>query len=243
MNKTINYEFTIIVPVFNEEDNVPRLGKRLGDYIAKCPKRACVLFVDDGSGDSSLQRIKDVCAGNPDFLYISFEKNAGLSAALKAGIDSTFSPYLGYIDADLQTAPEDFDLLLAAVKDADMAIGIRTDRKDSGFKRLQSRIANGFRRMMTGDDAKDTGCPLKVIRTDVAKKIPFFKGMHRFLPALGMLQQGGGRICAGTRQTLSPHGWCVQISPLEPFVGAVLRLFRIPLDEKTLYPLYRLFIF
>lgn len=194
MNKTINYEFTIIVPVFNEEDNIPRLGKRLGDYIAKCPKRACVLFVDDGSGDSSLQRIKDVCAGNPDFLYISFEKNAGLSAALKAGIDCTFSPYLGYIDADLQTAPEDFDLLLAAVRDADMAIGIRTDRKDSGFKRLQSRIANGFRRMMTGDDAKDTGCPLKVIRTDVAKKIPFFKGMHRFLPALVMLQQGAGYV-------------------------------------------------
>lgn len=72
-----------------------------------------------------------------------------------------------------------------------MVIGIRSDRKDSYSKRMQSRIANSFRRIMTGDGAVDTGCPLKVLRTDAAREIPLFKGMHRFLPALILLQEGG----------------------------------------------------
>ena len=70
-------------------------------------------------------------------------------------------------------------------------MGIRANRKDSGFKRLQSKIANSFRRMMTHDGATDTGCPLKILHTDYAKRIPFFTGMHRFLPALILLQDGG----------------------------------------------------
>ena len=94
------------------------------------------------------------------------------------------------MDADLQTTPEDFNLLLADIKDHELVMGIRANRKDSGFKKVQSKIANGFRRMMTNDNVQDTGCPLKVLHTDCAKKIPFFTGMHRFMPALVMLQDG-----------------------------------------------------
>ena len=97
---------------------------------------------------------------------------------------------MGYIDADLQTSPEDFNLLLAEAPDHELVTGIRVGRKDTRWKRIQSRIANRFRRMMTGDTAQDTGCPLKVLHTDVARRIPFFRGMHRFLPALVMLQEG-----------------------------------------------------
>lgn len=114
-----------------------------------------------------------------------------MSAALKAGIDHTFSEYVGYIDADLQTAPEDFKLLLADASYYAMVMGIRTGRKDGFVKRASSKFANGFRRMMTHDNAIDTGCPLKVIKTEYAKRIPLFTGMHRFLPALIMLQDGG----------------------------------------------------
>ena len=191
MNSTNSYRFTIIVPVYNEEDNISALEKRLAAFLPECLEHACVLFVDDGSTDSSLARIREVCARNAGFYYISFEKNAGLSAALKAGIDYTCSEYLGYIDADLQTAPEDFNLLLKHIDGHSMAMGIRAERKDSPFKRLQSKIANGFRRMMTHDGATDTGCPLKVLRTDAARRLPLFKGMHRFLPALILLQDGG----------------------------------------------------
>ena len=191
MNKTAEYKFTIIVPIYNEEDNISNLEKTLGGYLPTCTEKACVLFVNDGSKDKSLEGIREICKNNPDFLYISFEKNAGLSAAIKAGIDYTESEYVGYMDADLQTTPEDFNLLLKDIKDYSMVIGIRANRKDSFFKNLQSKIANGFRRMMTGDGAADTGCPLKVLHTDVAKRIPLFKGMHRFLPALVLLQDGG----------------------------------------------------
>jgi len=191
MNATSAYKFTIIVPVYNEEDNMDALEKRLSAYIKQCSCKACVLFVNDGSKDATGQLLPEICSRNEGFYYISFEKNAGLSAALKAGIDYCCSDYLGYMDADLQTAPEDFDLLLKDIEDYSMVIGIRTKRNDSVFKRLQSKIANGWRRMMTGDGAIDTGCPLKVLHTDVAKRLPLFKGMHRFLPALVLLQDGG----------------------------------------------------
>lgn len=192
MNKTKDYDFTIVVPVYNEEDNLQRVEDRLGHYLTICPLKACVLLVNDGSKDSSLQKIKDICARNSDFFYISSTANHGLSTAMKAGIDTTESQYMGYIDSDLQTNPDDFNLLLEHIADHDLVTGIRAKRKDSGFKKLQSKIANGFRRSMTGDTATDTGCPLKVMRTAMAKRIPFFNGMHRFLPALFNLE--GGRF-------------------------------------------------
>lgn len=190
-NSTSGYSFTIIVPVYNEKENMPRLEKALAGFLPSSMLKACVLFVNDGSSDGSLEEIRRMCSRNKDFFYISFAKNAGLSAALKAGIDYTESEYLGYIDADLQTTPEDFNLLLAEIGNCTMVTGIRTDRKDSISKRIQSKIANSFRRMMTGDGATDTGCPLKVLRTDAAKSLPLFKGLHRFLPALVLLQDGG----------------------------------------------------
>lgn len=188
MNKTNNYEFTIIVPIYNEVENINRLTATLAKYLTSALCSTCVLFVNDGSTDGSLEKIEATCRTTKDFFFISLEKNSGLSAALKAGIDSTESRLVGYIDADLQTSPEDFNLLLPYINEFELVTGIRANRKDTRFKRLQSKIANGFRRMMTGDDAVDTGCPLKIMRTENARRVPFFTGMHRFLPALFMLQ-------------------------------------------------------
>mgnify|MGYP001775672106 CR=1 FL=1 len=190
MNKTDQYEFTIIVPVYNEEDNIYNLETKLSSYLPQALYKTCVLFVNDGSKDNSLKYLKEICQRNADFFFISLTKNSGLSAAIKAGIDSTGSKYVGYMDADLQTTPEDFNLLLKDIDKYNLVMGIRANRKDSPFKKLQSKIANGFRRMMTNDGVKDTGCPLKVLRTENARKIPFFTGMHRFIPALILLQEG-----------------------------------------------------
>lgn len=190
MNKTANYRLTIIVPVYNEEGNIERLEKELGDFLKIARVSSCVLFVNDGSKDESGKLLKDICQGHPDFYYLELAKNGGLSAAMKAGIDHSYSEFVGYIDADLQTAPEDFNLLLEHVEDYEMVMGIRTGRKDSFVKNMSSKIANGFRRSMTHDGVEDTGCPLKILRTDYAKRIPFFTGMHRFLPALIQLQHG-----------------------------------------------------
>ena len=191
MNKTSEYRFTIIVPIYNEEDNIARLESTFAEYLPKCIEKACVLFVNDGSKDSSLKGIEEICSRNKDFYYISFDRNRGLSAAIKAGFDTCESPIVGYMDADLQTTPEDFNLLLPHAADYTLVSGIRARRNDSGSKRIQSKIANGFRRMMTGDTATDTGCPLKVMQTPYAKRIPMFKGMHRFFAALITLQDGG----------------------------------------------------
>jgi len=190
MNKTENYRLTVIVPVYNEEASLPRVEQAMRAFLPASKVSACVLLVNDGSTDDSLRLMREICARNDDMFYISFERNCGLSAAMKAGIDTACSQYVGYIDADLQTTPEDFNLLLDYVEEYQLVMGIRAGRKDSFFKNLQSRIANGFRNMMTHDGARDTGCPLKIMWTDYAKRIPFFTGMHRFLPALIQLQQG-----------------------------------------------------
>lgn len=190
MNKTADYRLTIIVPVFNEEGNMQRLEKELGDFLKIAKVSSCVLFVNDGSKDDSGPLLKELCGRNPDFYYLELAKNGGLSAAMKAGIDHSDSEFVGYIDADLQTAPEDFNLLLDHVEEYEMVMGIRTGRKDSLVKNMSSRIANGFRRSMTHDGVEDTGCPLKILRTEYARRIPFFTGMHRFLPALIQLQYG-----------------------------------------------------
>lgn len=191
MNKTSLYQLTIIVPVYNEEDNMPRLEQKLSEYLPHALYKACVLFVNDGSNDSSLKCIEQICERNRDFYYISYPKNSGPSAAMKAGFDTAESKYVGYIDADLQTNPEDFNLLLKDIEKFTLVTGIRANRQDTLSRKLQSKIANGFRRMMTHDGVQDTCCPLKVLHTDYAKRIPLFTGMHRFVPALILLQDGG----------------------------------------------------
>lgn len=189
MNRTKDYNFTIVIPVYNEEDNLVRVEDALSDYLMIASVKTCVLLVNDGSTDQSLALIKEICRHQPDFFYISSADNHGLSTALKAGFDIVKSRLLGYIDADLQTHPENFNHLLPYADDYELVAGIRANRKDSAFKKLQSKVANRFRRMLTGDTATDTGCPLKVMHTDVARRIPFFDGMHRFLPALFALEE------------------------------------------------------
>lgn len=184
------YEFTIIVPVYNEEDNLIRVEQELRSYTKIAAKKTSILFVNDGSKDGSQELIEAICQRNEAFHFISFKENRGLSAAIKAGFDHANSPLVGYIDSDLQTAPEDFNLLLAEIGPYDLVTGVRANRKDSFVKNMSSKIANGIRRAFTHDGMDDTGCPLKVIKTDYAKRIPMFKGLHRFLPAMILLQNG-----------------------------------------------------
>ncbi|MBT8316980.1 MAG: glycosyltransferase family 2 protein [Lutibacter sp.] len=186
----MSYEFTIVVPVYNEEDNLKRVEQELTNYIKIAAKKTKILFVNDGSKDNSQQLIEEICNNNSDFTFIQFQQNCGLSAAITAGFKHTDTELVGYIDSDLQTAPEDFNLLLAQIGEYDLVTGVRSNRKDSFVKNMSSTIANGIRRAFTNDGMDDTGCPLKVIKTEFAKNIPMFKGLHRFLPAMILLQNG-----------------------------------------------------
>ena len=181
---------TIIVPLYNEEENIDRLNKELNAFLKISLVDSQVLFINDGSSDNSEELIKNICKVNDRFKLISFKENYGLSAAIKAGFDNTKTSLVGYIDADLQTNPEDFNLLLKEIDNNDLVTGVRTSRKDSIIKNISSLIANTIRKVFTNDEMDDTGCPLKIIRSDFAKKIPMFKGIHRFLPAMVLLQNG-----------------------------------------------------
>jgi len=186
----MKYDLTIIVPVFNEEDNLERLYSELSNFIANTRRGVKVLFINDGSKDGSLDKIKEICDRSQYFTYCSFDRNYGLSTAIKAGFDLANTPLIGYIDADLQTSPQDFNRLLIYAEQYDLVTGVRANRKDSFVKNMSSLFANKIRRAFTHDGMDDTGCPLKIIKTSVAKRIPMFKGLHRFLPAMVILQNG-----------------------------------------------------
>jgi dolichol-phosphate mannosyltransferase len=186
------YLMTIIVPVYNEVESLDRLAVTLLEYFDQSPTTSRVLFIDDGSTDGSFEKIVKICQ-NPGFDYLQFKQNRGLSTAIKAGIDHATTELIGYIDADLQTTPFDFDLLLAHIEGCDAVVGYRAKRQDTLSKRLQSRLANFIRRSLINDGIRDTGCPLKVIRTQIARQIPFFDGLHRFIPALVQLLGGSVR--------------------------------------------------
>ncbi len=186
----MTYKFTIIVPVYNEEENLERVETELSNYLKIATVATSVLFINDGSKDNSQAFIEAICERNDGFDYILFKENKGLSAAIKAGFDHVDSELVGYIDSDLQTAPEDFNRLLEHIDTHELVIGVRSNRKDSFVKNWSSKIANAIRRVFTNDGMDDTSCPLKVIKTDYAKRIPMFRGLHRFLPAMIMLQNG-----------------------------------------------------
>ncbi|MDP2088426.1 MAG: glycosyltransferase [Flavobacteriaceae bacterium] len=186
----MTHQLTVIIPIFNEEENLERVEKELTDFLKIATKKTKYLLVNDGSSDRSQEMIEAICQRNSDFTFIQFQKNCGLSAAIKAGFDYCDTELVGYIDADLQTSPTDFNLLIEHIGDYELITGVRSNRKDSFIKNMSSLIANSIRRAFTNDGMDDTGCPLKIIKTDYAKKIPMFKGLHRFLPAMILLQNG-----------------------------------------------------
>ena len=183
---------TILVPVFNEEACIDPLRGELTKFLDKATIPAFVLFVNDGSTDGSAALIESVCRKDRRFSTISLERNGGLSTALKAGIDQCRTGFIGYMDADLQTNPADFLTLMEYMHDYDLVTGYRFNRKDTVVKRLSSRLANSFRQWLLGDDIIDICCPMKIMRTDVAKQMHFFRGMHRFIPDMVTLL--GGKV-------------------------------------------------
>jgi glycosyltransferase involved in cell wall biosynthesis len=181
---------TILVPVFNEDECLYPFSKAMDAFLAQSPVPTQVLFINDGSTDNSLSQIRDICHLNPAYGYLSLNKNYGLSTAFKAGIDQATTTYIAYIDADLQTSPLDLLNFFQYLPAYQMVNGIRQKRQDSFIKKMSSRIANAFRQSMIKDGITDTCCPLKIMEAGYAKRVPFFHGMHRFLPALIQLQGG-----------------------------------------------------
>jgi len=170
---------SVIVPLFNEEENVSILQSELNTALGEIDHE--IIFVDDGSVDRTVERIVSA----PNIRVIRFEKNTGQSAAIYAGLEAARGATAVLIDGDLQNDSADIPRLLAEIdRGADLVCGYRAQRKDALVKRLTSRIANFVRSRFTKDGVRDTGCTLKAMRCECANELVPFKGMHRFIPAL-----------------------------------------------------------
>jgi glycosyltransferase involved in cell wall biosynthesis len=170
---------SVIVPVFNEEENIPIMQSELGAALNGIDYE--IIFVDDGSVDRTAERIETA----PNIRLIRFEKNSGQSAAIYAGLTAARGATMVIIDGDLQNDPADIPRLLAEITHgADLVCGYRLKRQDTVVKRLTSRIANTVRSRYTKDGVRDTGCTLKAMRRECVSALLPFKGMHRFIPAL-----------------------------------------------------------
>ena len=175
----------LIIPVYNEETNLPILLNEIRASMDKQSRIWEVLFVDDGSTDNSLQVIRDLAAKEPRLRYIAFEENKGQSAAFAAGFQEANGEIFVTLDSDLQNDPADIPALLDMYdQQYDMVIGWRAKRQDTTVKRISSKIANAIRNALSHETVKDTGCSLKVLNASLARRLPMFTGMHRFFPTL-----------------------------------------------------------
>jgi len=182
MPKTSAPALSVIVPLYNEEENVPILQRELAAALAGLDYE--LVFVDDGSRDATRDNVALDAEGRVRVL--AFEQNAGQSAAMYAGLNAARGRAVALLDGDLQNDPVDIPKLLAEMErsGADLVCGYRARRKDTVVKRLTSRVANFVRSRFTRDGVRDTGCTLKVMKRECVGALVPFVGMHRFIPAL-----------------------------------------------------------
>ncbi len=183
----IRPRLSVVVPVRNEAPNVAPL---VAEIEAACAPLAPfeVVYVDDGSSDGTRAEVLRLAAERPWLRVVSHAQSCGQSAAVRTGVRAARGPIVATLDGDGQNDPAFIPALVAALEAAGegtgLATGQRVGRKDTGFKKFQSRIANGVRGRVLRDGTRDTGCGLKAFRRDVYLSLPYFDALHRFMPAL-----------------------------------------------------------
>ncbi|RUS45013.1 glycosyltransferase family 2 protein [Cohnella sp. AR92] len=180
-------ELTIVVPIYNEVENLERLYRAVTDAVQPHAESYEILLVNDGSSDGSYEKLEELAGLDSRVKVMHFEKNCGQTAAIYAGIKHANGRYIATIDADLQTDPNDIFTLMPYMKDYDFANGTRVRRQDSLVKKVSSRIGNGVRNWITKDRVQDTGCPMKLFKREVGESYVLYEGFHRFLPTLARM--------------------------------------------------------
>ena len=185
---------SVVVPFYNEEDNVEPLYERLSSALGRLDRDYRLIFVDDGSTDGTLANMMKARKRDEKVNIIKFRKNFGQSAALKAGFDHASGDIVISMDGDLQNDPEDIPKLIEKLEseDYDVVCGWRADRKDPLLKKAFSRLANLIRRNITSEFIHDSGCTFRAYRNGCAKSLELYGETHRYIPA--MLLWRGYRI-------------------------------------------------
>lgn len=176
---------SIIIPVYNEQENLPLLFEALHQALSRLPHSWEVIFVDDGSRDRSLEVLRRFAEQDPEHVrVVVFRRNFGQTAAIAAGIDHAEGGIIVLLDADLQNDPADIPMLLAKLDEGyDLVSGWRKDRKDNRFTRtIPSNLANGLISWVTGVRLHDYGCTLKAYRREALEGFRLYGEMHRFIP-------------------------------------------------------------
>ncbi|MFL6195627.1 MAG: glycosyltransferase family 2 protein [Thermoanaerobaculia bacterium] len=184
-------EISAVIPVYNEEENLPVLAAELRGALAGLGRPYEVIYVDDGSTDGSTEVLRRIAREDPTVRVIRQRRNAGQSAALDAGVRFARGGIVVTLDADLQNDPADIPRMLELMDRYDVVSGVRAKRQDTWVRKASSRIANRVRNRVTHDQVTDVGCTLRASRTEYLRRIPMFTGMHRFLPTL--LKMAGAR--------------------------------------------------
>ena len=176
---------SVVIPLYNEEENVRELHDRLKAVLDAMGTDYEVLFIDDGSTDSTLQLLQDIQAEDTSVIVLSLRRNFGQTAAFAAGFDYSRGDIIVTMDGDLQNDPNDIPRLIELMKDHDLVSGWRRKRKDHFIsRRLPSLMANWLISKVTGVNLHDYGCSLKAYKRDVIKNLKLYGEMHRFIPAV-----------------------------------------------------------
>ena len=183
-SQTRTVDLSIVIPIFNEEDNIEPMLEQLFDVVAGLPQRTEVIAVNDGSRDGSLARLREAAKRYPELKVVSFSRNYGQTAAIMAGIDHASGDVIVSIDADMQNDPRDIPLLLERLEaGCDVVSGWRKDRQDAPLRRnFVSRVANRLISRISGVRLNDYGCTLKAYRRSVVEGVRLYGEMHRFIP-------------------------------------------------------------
>jgi dolichol-phosphate mannosyltransferase len=184
-------EISIIVPVFDEEDNVLPLAREVALALDKEPRSCELVFVDDASRDGTWEKIQQAHQLDQRVRGVRHARNAGQSAALWTGLQTTTGSIIATLDGDLQNDPADLPKLLAELDRADFVCGVRVRRRDNWIRRVSSNIARWARQTVLGANFRDTGCSLRAFKRSALREVFPFNGWHRFLP---ILVQGGDAI-------------------------------------------------
>jgi glycosyltransferase involved in cell wall biosynthesis len=175
---------SVIVPLFNEEENIPLLHKELLAALSALDIPFEVVYVDDGSSDASFERLLAAAGSDPHIRIVRLRRNFGQTAALQAGIEHSRGDTLVFMDGDLQNDPKDIHRLLAKLDEGyDVVSGWRQHRQDAFSRVITSRVANALISRVVGVRLKDYGCTLKAYRREVLQDVKLYGEMHRFIPA------------------------------------------------------------
>ncbi|HON17037.1 MAG TPA: glycosyltransferase family 2 protein [Spirochaetota bacterium] len=179
-----NPYLSVILPVFNEEESLTLQYKAVSDAVKKLKKTYEIIFVDDGSSDSSYDILKEIASSDKNVRLVRFRRNFGQTAAMAAGIDYSKGEVIVFMDSDLQNEPEDIGKLLEKIDEGyDVVSGWRANRQDKLISRkIPSKIANWLIARVTGVPLHDLGCSLKAYRGEVLRQVNLYGEMHRFIP-------------------------------------------------------------